>query len=63
MFLLAAVLFINYIDRGVLSTAAPLLQVDLHLTDTQLGMLGSAFFWTYSLIQVPVGWIAEKYGA
>jgi MFS family permease len=63
VFLLAAVLFINYIDRGVLSTAAPLLQVDLHLTDTQLGMLGSAFFWTYSLIQVPVGWIAERYGA
>ncbi len=63
MFLLAAVLFINYIDRGVLSTAAPLMQLDLHLTDTQLGMLGSAFFWTYSLLQVPVGWVAERYGA
>jgi MFS family permease len=63
VFLLAAVLFINYIDRGVLSTAAPLMQLDLHLTDTQLGMLGSAFFWTYSLIQVPVGWVAERYGA
>jgi MFS family permease len=61
--LLAAVLFINYIDRGVLSTAAPLLQTALHLSFTQLGMLGSAFFWTYSLVQVPVGWIAERYGA
>jgi MFS family permease len=61
--LLAAVLFINYIDRGVLSTAAPLLQADLHLTDTQLGMLGSAFFWTYSLVQIPVGWVAERFGA
>jgi MFS family permease len=39
------------------------MQLDLHLTDTQLGMLGSAFFWTYSLIQVPVGWVAERYGA
>jgi len=61
--LLAAVLFINYIDRGVLSTAAPLMQTALHLSYTQLGMLGSAFFWTYSLVQVPVGWIAERYGA
>jgi MFS family permease len=61
--LLAAVLFINYVDRGVLSTAAPLLQTALHLSYTQLGMLGSAFFWTYSLVQVPVGWIAERYGA
>jgi len=57
------VLFINYIDRGVLSTAAPLMQTALHLSYTQLGMLGSAFFWTYSLVQVPVGWIAERYGA
>ena len=56
-------LFINYIDRGVLSTAAPLMQTALHLSYTQLGMLGSAFFWTYSLVQVPVGWIAERYGA
>ncbi len=63
MLLLAAVLFINYIDRGVLSTAAPLMQTALHLSYTQLGMLGSAFFWTYSLVQVPVGWIAERYGA
>jgi MFS family permease len=57
------VLFINYIDRGVLATAAPLMQTALHLSYTQLGMLGSAFFWTYSLVQVPVGWIAERYGA
>jgi len=61
--LLATVLFINYIDRGVLATAAPLMQNALHLSYTQLGLLGSAFFWTYSLIQVPVGWIAERYGA
>jgi MFS family permease len=63
VFMLAAVLFINYADRGLLSTAAPLLQPELHLTDSQLGLLFSAFFWTYTCAQIPVGWIAERYGA
>ena len=61
--MLAAVLFINYADRGLLSIAAPLMQSELHLTDPQLGMLFSAFFWTYTCVQIPVGWIAERHGA
>jgi MFS family permease len=61
--LLAAVLFLNYVDRGALSTAAPLIQSDLQLRDSQLGVLMSAFFWTYTTLQIPVGWLAERYGA
>lgn len=61
--LLAAVLFINYVDRGALPTAAHLIQADLNLTEGQLGLLFSAFFWTYSLVQIPVGWLAERFGA
>jgi MFS family permease len=61
--LLAAVLFLNYVDRGALPTAAHLIQADLHLTISQLGVLMSAFFWTYTAIQIPVGWLAERYGA
>ena len=61
--LLALVLFINYVDRGALPTAAHLIQDDLHLSEKQLGLLFSAFFWTYSLVQIPVGWLAERYGA
>jgi len=61
--LLAAALFINYVDRGAVSTASPLMQQDLHLTGEQLGKLFSAFWWTYALIQIPVGWLAERYGA
>ncbi len=56
-------LFINYVDRGVLSTAGPLLQTDLHLSNTEFGLLSSAFFWTYACAQIPVGWVAERYGA
>jgi MFS family permease len=61
--LLAAVLFLNYVDRGALPTAANLIQTDLRLTSSQLGMLMSAFFWTYAIIQIPMGWMAERYGA
>lgn len=61
--LLAAVLFLNYVDRGALPTAANLIQADLHLTSSQLGVLLSAFFWTYATIQIPIGWLAERYGA
>lgn len=63
VFMLAAVLFINYVDRGALPTAAHLMQGDLHLNDVQMGTLLSAFFWTYAFLQIPVGWLAERYGA
>ena len=60
--LLAAALFINYVDRGALPTAAHLIQDDLGFSPQQLGLLMSAFFWCYSLLQLPVGWLAERYG-
>jgi hypothetical protein len=46
--LLALAVFINYIDRGNLGTAAPLLRDELALSNTQLGLLLSAFFWGYA---------------
>ncbi len=63
MLLLAAVLFINYVDRGTMPTAAHLMQADLHLNHAQMGLLLSAFYWTYTCMQIPVGWLAERYGA
>jgi MFS family permease len=61
--LIAAVLLIDYVDRGNLATVAPLMQSDLHLTNKQLGLLLSAFFYTYVLAMMPLGWVAERYGA
>ncbi len=61
--LLAAALFINYVDRGAVPTAAHLIQDELGLSTGQLGVLFSAFFWTYSILQIPVGWFAERHGA
>jgi len=61
--LLATAVCINYVDRGNLATAAPLIQDELHLTSTQLGILLSAFFYTYVAAMTPAGWLAERYGA
>jgi MFS family permease len=56
-------LLINYVDRGNLATAGPLLQEELGLTGTQLGVLLSAFYYTYVLAMVPMGWLTERWGA
>ncbi len=61
--LASASLFINYIDRGNLATAATLIQNELHLSATQLGILLSAFFYTYVPAQPGVGWLGERFGA
>jgi MFS family permease len=61
--LLSAVLLINYIDRGTVSTAAHLIQDELGFSEKQLGVLLSAFFWTYSITQIGSGWLAERFGA
>lgn len=61
--LLTIALFINYVDRGAVPTAAHLIQPELHLSPSQLGWLFSAFFWTYALLQIPVGWVVERIGA
>jgi MFS family permease len=61
--LLALATFINFIDRGNLSTAVPLLRDEFALTNAQLGVLLSAFFWSYTPGQLPAGWLAERVNA
>lgn len=58
--LLAIAIFINYVDRGNLATAAPLIKDQLQLSSTQIGMLLSAFFWSYVPAQLLAGWLAER---
>lgn len=53
---------INYIDRTVLSAAAPHLIEELHLTPEMMGFIMAAFFWSYSLLQIPAGWFADRFG-
>ncbi|MGC2830275.1 MAG: MFS transporter, partial [Candidatus Acidiferrum sp.] len=59
--LLAISVFINYIDRGSLSIAAPALKDELHFSAGQLGMLLSSFFWTYAGFQILSGWLVDRF--
>ncbi|HXI66800.1 MAG TPA: MFS transporter, partial [Steroidobacteraceae bacterium] len=61
--LLTLAAFINYVDRGNLATAAPLIRDQLSLSNTQLGVLLAAFFWSYAPAQLPAGWLAERLDA
>jgi MFS family permease len=55
--------FLNYFDRSNLSVGATDIQRDLGLNHLQLGMLLSAFFWTYALMQLlgAAGWLVDRY--
>jgi len=59
--LLSLSVLINYIDRSNLSIAAELIKGELHISDLQLGTLLSAFFWTYGCMQIPAGWLVDRF--
>src|SRR5690348_16334546 len=59
--LLVVSVFINYIDRGNLSVAAPLLKNELGLSASRLGILFSAFFWTYTLFLFLCGLFVDRF--
>jgi ACS family D-galactonate transporter-like MFS transporter len=59
--LLAISAFINYVDRGNLSVAAPMLKDELGISASQLGVLLSAFFWTYACLQPFAGWLVDRW--
>ena len=60
LLLLGTSVFINYVDRGNLSIAAPMLKDELRLSGSQLGILLSAFFWTYACLLPFSGWLVDR---
>ena len=58
MFAVFLIVTVSYLDRTNLSVAAPTLQRELHLTPTELGLILSAFSWSYALAQIPAGFVA-----
>jgi MFS family permease len=65
LILLVISAFINYIDRTTLSVAATDIEADLHITNTQLGTLHSAFFAAYAICQLSffAGWMVGRFHA
>lgn len=54
---------INYLDRTNLSIAAPAMIKDLHLSNMNIGLMGTVFSWTYAVMQLPSGWLIDRFGA
>jgi ACS family D-galactonate transporter-like MFS transporter len=59
--LILLIVSINYIDRASLSVAMPTISREFTLSPAAQGVLFSAFFWSYTLTQVPGGWLADRY--
>jgi MFS transporter, ACS family, D-galactonate transporter len=53
---------INYVDRGNLSVAAPSIMRDFRIAPAAMGVLLSAFFWTYGAFQIPAGAVVDRFG-
>jgi MFS family permease len=63
LILLVIALLINYVDRGNLALAAPLLKIQWGMSASRLGLLLSAFFWTYTALQFVMGLFVDRWGA
>ncbi len=53
----------NYVDRATLSIAAPVMSKELGFDAVSMGLAFSAFGWSYTSLQIPGGWVLDKYGA
>lgn len=63
LLLLCLMFLILYVDRVNISTAAPLIRADLKLSNTELGLVFSAFAYPYAFFQLVGGWLGDKFGA
>uniref|UniRef100_UPI0026375ACC MFS transporter n=1 Tax=Pseudomonas sp. TaxID=306 RepID=UPI0026375ACC len=60
MVLLFITVVINYLDRSNLSIAAPALTTELGIDPIHVGLIFSAFGWTYAAMQLPGGWLVDR---
>jgi MFS family permease len=61
VFLLGAAVFLNYVDRGAIGIAAPLMKSELRLSEEAYGLAFSAFFWIYAPVQFFAGWLCDRF--
>jgi ACS family D-galactonate transporter-like MFS transporter len=63
LFLLFTGVSINYLDRTIVSVAAPLIQQELSIDPVWMGVIFSAFGWSYMAMQLPSGILIDRFGA
>src|SRR3954447_20724554 len=61
VFLLGAAVFLNYVDRGAIGIASPLMKGELGLSEETYGIAFSAFFWIYAPVQLFAGWLCDRF--
>lgn len=54
--------FLSYLDRACISQAAPMIARDLHFNAIQMGYIFSAFGLTYAAMEIPSGWLIDRFG-
>lgn len=60
--LLSSMVVLNYLDRVAISVAAPAIQDSFHLSGTELGIVFSIYTYSYTLMQIPVGSLLDRFG-
>ena len=61
LFLLTSLNLFNFIDRYVLPGVQPLVQKEFNVNDAQIGLLTSAFFFTYMIAAPLTGWLGDRF--
>lgn len=59
----ASLAFLSFLDRAAISQAAPAISRELHLSAVQMGLVFSAFGFTYAACEIPSGWLCDRFGA
>ena len=59
--LIALSVLLNYVDRGAIGVAAPLMKSELQLSATAFGIAVSAFFWVYAPMCLAMGWLCDRF--
>jgi sugar phosphate permease len=62
LFMLCMMYLITYIDRVNISTAASVIKTEFGLSNTQLGLIFSAFAYPYAIFQIIGGWVGDRFG-
>ncbi len=59
----ASIAFLSFLHRAAISQAAPAMSRELHLSPGQMGLVFSAFGFTYAAGEMPSGWFCDRFGA
>ena len=62
LFLISLMYLITYLDRVNISTAAPVISKEFGFDKITMGVIFSAFVWSYAIFQIPGGWLGDRFG-